>query len=185
MEINYSFKGKFGFNGDKDSGSKTVKGFKKLFAKKEDDSSDEKPSVKSDQIFKNDSLGFGGNWILSGSVKLTVDELKELDRDYRDQIKNGDILETAKQTGAAGKILTSSICEAFTENADSVYNKIAEIRARYEEDDHGSSVKMAEFNAELSKLTHEQHMADKEYTAEERKLDKKLAKELDKLDKEE
>ena len=184
MEISYSFKGKFGYNGDKDSGSKTVKGFKKLFAKKEEEA-DNKPEVKSESNFKNDSLGLGGNWILSGSVKLTVDELKELDREYREQIKNGDILETAKQTGAAGKILTSSICEAFTENADSVYNKIAEIHARYEEDDHGSSVKMAEFNAELSKLTHDQRMADKEYAAEERKLDKKLAKELDKLDKEE
>lgn len=184
MKINYSLKGKFGYDGNKDCGAKTVKGFKKFF-KKDEEAADEKPSVKSESNFKNDTMGFGGNWLLTGSVELTVDELKELDREYREQVKSGDILETAKQTGAAGKILTSSICEAFTENADSVYNKIAEIRARYEEDEHGSSVKMAEFNAELSKLTHEQHMADKEYAAEERKLDKKLAKELDKLDKEE
>ena len=185
MKINYSFKGRFGFDGNKDSGNKTVKGFKKFFAKKEEEAVDEKPAVKSEQNFNNNALGFGGNWLLSGSVELTVDELKELDREYREQIKNGDIIENAKQTGAGIKEVFSAVCESCVENATPIYDKIAEIRSRYSEDDHAEYIKMAERNAEISKMTHEQHMADKEYAAEERKLDKKLAKELDKLDKEE
>lgn len=179
MEINYSFKGRFGFDGNKDSGNKTVKGFKKFFTKKEEEAADEKPSVKSESFFKNDTTGFGGNWLLSGSVKLTVDELKELDREYREQVKNGDILETAKQTGAGIKEIFSAVCESGVENATPIYDKIVELRERYEEDEHDSHVKMAERNVELAELTHNQRMTEKKYAAEERKLDKQLAKELD------
>lgn len=176
MKINYSFKGRFGFDNNQDTGAKSVKGFKKFFNKKEEAETDDKPSVKSESNFKNNTLGFGGHWLLSGSVELTVDELKELDREYREQIKNGDVLETAKQTGAGIKEVFSAVCESCVENATPIYDKIAELRERYEEDDHASSVKMAERNAELSELTHNQRMTEKKYAAEERKLDKQLDK---------
>lgn len=177
MEINYSFKGKFGYNGDKDSGSKTVKGFKKIFAKKEEAAEDDKPSVKSESLFKNDSLGLGGNWLLSGTVKLTVDELKELDREYRDQIKNGDILENAKQTAGGLKEILRGMCEAFTENASPVYDKVEELVQRYSEKDHEFKMQSIRESEETDAARHENKMAEMRRDSEINRLRKQLAKE--------
>ena len=177
MKINYSLKGKFGFDNNKDTGAKSVKGFKKIFTKKEEAETDDKPSVKSESNFKNNTLGFGGNWLLSGSVELTVDELKELDREYREQIKNGDILESAKQTGAAGKILTSSICEAFVENADPVYNKIEELVQRYSEKDHEFTMQSIRESEEADAARHENKMAELRRDSQQTRLRKQLYKE--------
>ena len=183
MKINYSLKGRFGYDGNKDSGAKTVKGFKKFF-KKDDEAADEKPSVKSESNFKNDSLGFGGNWLLSGSVELSVDELKELDREYREQVKSGDILETAKQTAGGLKEILSGMCEAFVENADPVYDKIEDLVQRYADKDHEFDMQSIREEEEKNAARHDNRMNELRRDSEATRLRKQLDKEEKALDEE-
>lgn len=184
MKINYSLKGRFGFDGNKDTGSKSVKGFKKFFAKKEEETADEKPSVKSESIFKNDTMGFGGNWLLSGNIELTVDELKELDREYREQIKNGDVLETAKQTAGGLKEILSGMCEAFVENADPVYDKIENLVQRYADKDHEFDMQSIREEEEKNAARHDNRMNELRRDSEATRLRKQLDKEEKALDEE-